>query len=335
MKEADIATDNDDTKRGSVSPEPGLVDFSRSTSTKEDRPHSIPSDVSRKIDCSSVTQLHRTAAESLVSGMEDRAASDGCNGTSYTPSKGHTIRSQMSDLSTQAQGPETDTLSTQHRREHDSPLKRSHREKKRHPLQSGTFDHPKAVLGDGGSEYEVDHGYDSMQDEGLLVSTWDAPNTRGSKGQKKKLQKIQEYLKVDNSDEDIYSGLEKRRLEGSCRWLTQRERFQEWQASDGPRYFWLRGRPGTGKSVVASHVISHLHNSPCCYHFFKHGEATTTGLSAFLRSIAFQMAKVNEDVREAIFELTQQGILLDENDYRNVWRVVFKGGVFLRNFIQP
>jgi hypothetical protein len=165
------------------------------------------------------------------------------------------------------------------------------------------------------------------------VSTWDASG--GSNGQKKKMQKIFEYLKVDNSAEDIFSSLEERRLEGSCRWITQRECFKEWQASDSPRYFWLKGKPATGKSMVASHVISHLRYSPCCYHFFKHGEATTSGLSAFLRSIAFQMAKVNVDVREAIFELTQQDIPLDEKDYRNVWRVVFTGGVFLRKFIQP
>lgn len=98
--------------------------------------------------------------------------------------------------------------------------------------------------------------------------------------------------------------------------------------SNAQRYYWLQGKPATGKSVMASHVIDHLHGSPCCHHFFKYSEASTINLSAFLRSMAHQMAKINKDVRNAVLNLAQQGTPLDIKDFKNVWRVVILGAVF-------
>lgn len=149
------------------------------------------------------------------------------------------------------------------------------------------------------------------------------------------MRKIHEYLKVSQSSEDILSSLDERRLDGTCRWLTQKESFTEWQYSEDRRYFWLQGKPATGKSVMASHVVYHLQDSPCCYHFFKYSETSTTSISAFLRSMAYQLAHINADVRNAIYSLTQQGTPLDIKDFKNVWRVVFSGCVFKSRFHRP
>ncbi|KAF2105813.1 WD40-repeat-containing domain protein [Lophiotrema nucula] len=161
------------------------------------------------------------------------------------------------------------------------------------------------------------------------ASTWQQSLADSGTIHKKKMRKIYEYLKVDQSAEDILSSLDERRLEGSCQWLTQRDTFKDWQFSDCPRYFWLKGMPATGKSVMSSHVIDYLRDSPCCFHFFKHGETSTSSVSVFLRSMAYQMARTNEEIREALLELVQQGTPLDDKDFRNVWRIVFLGCVFL------
>lgn len=87
------------------------------------------------------------------------------------------------------------------------------------------------------------------------MSAWSPLPASGNNMYKKKMQQTHEYLKVSDSAEDILLSLEKRRFEGSCRWLTQREQFRE---------FWLRGKPATRESVMASHVITYLNDSPCC-----------------------------------------------------------------------
>ena len=64
------------------------------------------------------------------------------------------------------------------------------------------------------------------------MSAWSPLTAGGNNMHKKKMQQIHEYLKVSDSAEDILASMEERRLEGSCRWLTQREQFREWQFSE-------------------------------------------------------------------------------------------------------
>jgi hypothetical protein len=51
-----------------------------------------------------------------------------------------------------------------------------------------------------------------------------------------------------------------------------------------------------------------------------------------LRSMAYQMARINSDVRGAVLNLAQQGTLLDIKGFKNVWRVVILGAVFRPKF---
>ena len=161
---------------------------------------------------------------------------------------------------------------------------------------------------------------------------WNRPALEGTPALINQMSMISDYLKVDHSTEDILTTLDERRLDGSCHWLTQRENFTKWRDSNAQRYYWLQGKPATGKSIMASHVINHLHGRPCCHHFFNYSEASTTNLSVFLRSMAYQMARINSDVRSAVLHLAQQETPLDIKDFKNVWRVVILGAVFRPNF---
>ncbi|KAI1424639.1 WD40-repeat-containing domain protein [Xylaria sp. FL1777] len=146
------------------------------------------------------------------------------------------------------------------------------------------------------------------------------------------LETIGEYLGIDESYNDRLSSLDDTRLEGSCSWLTAKPSFQKWQYSNTTRYFHLKGAPAVGKSTIASYVIDHLHDSPTCYYFFKGGEKIASSLCSFLCSIAYQMAKVNPDIRDALFQLSQLGQPADTRNLRSIWHIVFTGCVFHTNF---
>lgn len=55
----------------------------------------------------------------------------------------------------------------------------------------------------------------------------------------------------------------------------------------------------------------------------------------FLRSMAYQMAKTNPVVRQALYKLTQQGPPIDMQNQKSIWRTVFATCVFHEKLQQP
>ena len=144
---------------------------------------------------------------------------------------------------------------------------------------------------------------------------------------------LSRYLSIQHSLQYELSALEDDRLPGSCEWFMEKRNFQDWQFLDeSSRYFWLKGRPATGKSMLASYVVNNLEGTRCSYYFFKHGDQERSSLSGFFRSIAYQMAGKSLSVREKLLELVQEDPHLDKGDYRSIWRKVFVGGVFRATF---
>ncbi|RYP11555.1 hypothetical protein DL765_007744 [Monosporascus sp. GIB2] len=137
---------------------------------------------------------------------------------------------------------------------------------------------------------------------------------------------------------------------GSCAWLTTSEEFQEWLAvgydyglgsledrSDrSPRFLWLNGPPGSGKSVAAGHVIRYLEscNLDCSFFFFDHRDREKSSLSELLRSLAFQMASSSLDIRAALLEIADNDVPLPLDDHNMVWATVFKNRILRTKFSQ-
>lgn len=107
--------------------------------------------------------------------------------------------------------------------------------------------------------------------------------------------------------------------------------------SGAPSILWLSGNPTSGKSVLASHVISHLerHNLDCSYFFYKHSIAAKSSVADCLRSIAYQMALSSMQVRKKLLLLEASGATLEKNDDRAIWRKLFLGGIFQSAVVQP
>ncbi|KAK3941413.1 hypothetical protein QBC46DRAFT_258764 [Diplogelasinospora grovesii] len=133
------------------------------------------------------------------------------------------------------------------------------------------------------------------------------------------------------------------KVEGSCQWIEDRDDFQEWRDCPGDSLapdavksgnsnlsiFWIHANPGTGKTVLASHVISHLQEFQleCAYHYFHVGDKDSSSLGAFLRSIAYQTATLNAGVRERLFALCQEGSTFDMDDPRAIWTGIFRKSI--------
>jgi hypothetical protein len=150
---------------------------------------------------------------------------------------------------------------------------------------------------------------------------------------------LRSYLGVADQPDEQYS-----QVEGSCRWIDSRDDFQEWRDSaadfitDDPEgsdlkhnlsLYWVHANPGTGKTYLASHVISELisFRLECAYHFFHLSSTGSRSLAGFLRSISYQMALSNATIREKLVRLCQDGSSFDMDDALTIWTKVFKKGI--------
>ena len=168
----------------------------------------------------------------------------------------------------------------------------------------------------------------------ILVSTSQKEKRR------RQMKLLANYLNVSDAPEDELASLEDIRMEGSCLCLTGKLEFQEWEEANfsSSKIFWLHGKPAAGKSVLASYIINVLSDSnrECSYYFFKHGDSEASSLSGLLRSMAYQMASVNANVRNALHEMQQdEELKFDTIDERAIWRKLFMARVFRTDFHQP
>ena len=141
---------------------------------------------------------------------------------------------------------------------------------------------------------------------------------------------------------------------GSCEWLTGDHSFHDWLECDlmdanptikaitagptqtTPRFLWLSGPPGSGKSVASGHVIKYLESSnlDCAYFFFKNNEKQT--LTHFLLSMALQMAESNFQIRQTFLAMMEEGETIDSHsDHVMVWNSIFVGRIFKMALSQP
>ena len=148
------------------------------------------------------------------------------------------------------------------------------------------------------------------------------------------------YLAIveDTAESDLLN-LEENRVEGSCEWLLSLRQFDKWQdgLEEHKRFFCLKGIPGAGKSVIATVVIRHFEttNRYCSYFFFRQSDRENSTVSAFLRSIAFQMARSNTKIRESLMDLQQEDSVLNKDDSRAIWQKVYVRCILPTEFDQP
>ncbi|KAF2131995.1 hypothetical protein P153DRAFT_310495 [Dothidotthia symphoricarpi CBS 119687] len=142
---------------------------------------------------------------------------------------------------------------------------------------------------------------------------------------------LQTYLGVTDKPTDELNNEQDSQTRGSCSWIEKRSGFQSWVEISTPAVplYWIHAQPGTGKTVLAGHVITHLQTigHDCSYYFFKHGQEGMNTLSAMLRSFAFQMAVMHPLVRQELLNLHQRSAAFDKDDERVVWRTLFTGAL--------
>lgn len=94
-------------------------------------------------------------------------------------------------------------------------------------------------------------------------------------------------------------------LSGTCTWLFDHPEYKQWASNDSSRLLWIRGRSGTGKSVLMKHMVDSLLEShidepnTCVIYFFFNSQGTElqrTPLGLF-RSLLHQLSSRASNTR--------------------------------------
>ena len=128
-------------------------------------------------------------------------------------------------------------------------------------------------------------------------------------------------------------------MNGTCHWITNRSKFIDWaektEPLHGPKFFWLVGLPAMGKTVLASYVVDWLTsagmNKSCQYHFFSSSDQNKRTVAYSFRSIASQLAYVNEEFREQLLALQEEtgtSFSFQDQSLSVIWEKIFEGIVF-------
>ncbi|KAE8331929.1 hypothetical protein BDV39DRAFT_217846 [Aspergillus sergii] len=139
------------------------------------------------------------------------------------------------------------------------------------------------------------------------------------------------YLGVPDNLEDDLILVEDAHMPGTCEWLEAKTSYVRWSSFDPgvPHTLWINGKPAAGKSVLSGYVTSSLRRKGnCSFYFFKSGDRSKSRLDSCLRSLAFQMACTDAQVRQTLLTMQKNGVKLDSNDERIVWRKLFLSGIF-------
>ncbi len=150
---------------------------------------------------------------------------------------------------------------------------------------------------------------------------------------------LSSFLTVSSAPEDDLIAYDFQKLRGTCEWFLQRDTFQQWRDAVSPKVLWLRGRPGAGKSVLASHVVNHLRtlNLDCSYFFFAEGDEGKATVNALLRSMAWQMAVLHPTICSEVSNLANnwRDTPIDKADHIPVWRRIFSAGILKVGLKKP
>ena len=94
-----------------------------------------------------------------------------------------------------------------------------------------------------------------------------------------------------------------RRHPGTCKWLLDSVKYQDWRkSSDTPSgsFLWVLGSPGCGKTVAIAAVIEDVQKLQAdvavAYHFFRRGDGEGTALSTLLLSLIGQLTNEPDTV---------------------------------------
>ncbi|OCK88373.1 uncharacterized protein K441DRAFT_589048, partial [Cenococcum geophilum 1.58] len=143
----------------------------------------------------------------------------------------------------------------------------------------------------------------------------------------KKAKKVELLKKLYASPYSDRKDRNPERVEGTCEWFTNHQRFRNWQESEMSNLLWVSADPGCGKSVLAKYLVDTVLPSTAsrttCYFFFKDDledqRSAVSALCCILRQLFIQNnALLSNKILEK-FEMDGEKLI---GSFRGLWDIL-------------
>ncbi|MCJ1262443.1 hypothetical protein MMC22_002313 [Lobaria immixta] len=128
------------------------------------------------------------------------------------------------------------------------------------------------------------------------------------------------WLKHADFEADLQK-LQQVHISGTCQWFVHSQAYLQWRdtssTSIAPDFMWIQGKPGSGKSVLASQIIQDLHSfggSIVTYIFCKNGQENKNTLESILRNLIFEILEFSPQ-KQAFHRLLLNARLNEKSQY--------------------
>ncbi len=148
----------------------------------------------------------------------------------------------------------------------------------------------------------------------------------------KPLRETKRILAIDELPTADYVVVRDQWSQGTCNWILNIPEYTFWRTGDDAslRLLWINGNPGVGKSVLSSFIINDMVEGgiDSQYFYVKFGDSKKTSLAYLLRSLAYQIALRQPEVRQRLLLLGEKETHLDNSDTAYIWKNIFKSIIF-------
>ncbi|KAF1963678.1 ankyrin [Byssothecium circinans] len=142
----------------------------------------------------------------------------------------------------------------------------------------------------------------------------------------KVIEKIREWLKPTDYllDSGEYHKHLASHMPGTGAWLTSSETYREWLNGEEHGLLWIKGIPGSGKSVVAAHIIDELSRAhpgiPILYFFFRQIIDANHEPVALLRDWLDQILMYSPPLQKALKEIWKGDRTISSLSMEDLWK---------------
>ena len=116
------------------------------------------------------------------------------------------------------------------------------------------------------------------------------------------------------------------RLEGTGNWLTSSATYHQWVESDVHGMLWIKGAPGSGKSVLAAMLAGHLSRQdegvPVLYFFFRQIVDTNRKPIGLIRDCLHQTLVYSPPLQKQLKEYVESGRSLESVSIEDLWQLL-------------
>ncbi|KAH8669767.1 ankyrin repeat-containing domain protein [Tricladium varicosporioides] len=139
------------------------------------------------------------------------------------------------------------------------------------------------------------------------------------------LRKIKQWLSPTDfeSETSEYHKHLNAHVQGTGQWILETEEFQKWHQTDQIGDLWIRGIPGSGKSVVAASLIKYLRNkddTPVLFFFFRHIIASNRSPESLIRDCMFQLLEYSPSLQLGLAKALKNHASVQEVPFDELWK---------------